>query len=39
MFTGDRDSFQLVGDHPKVLYTRRGISDTVLADAGYVEDR
>ncbi len=37
--TGDRDSFQLVGDHLKVLYTRRGISDTVLADAGYVEDR
>ena len=37
--TGDRDSFQLVGDHLKVLYTRRGISDTVLADAGYVEER
>ncbi|HEX2368858.1 MAG TPA: DNA polymerase I [Acidimicrobiia bacterium] len=37
--TGDRDSFQLVGDHLKVLYTRRGISDTVLADAEYVEDR
>ena len=29
--TGDRDSFQLVGEAIKVVYTRRGISDTVLA--------
>ena len=37
--TGDRDAFQLVDDHVKVLYTRRGISDTVLADARWVEER
>jgi len=34
--TGDRDSFQLVGGPVKVMYTRRGISDTVMADADYV---
>ena len=37
--TGDRDAFQLVDDHVKVLYTRRGISDTVLADAAWVEEK
>ena len=37
--TGDRDAFQLVGGPVKVIYTRRGISDTVLADEGYVEER
>ncbi|HEY7704787.1 MAG TPA: DNA polymerase I [Acidimicrobiia bacterium] len=37
--TGDRDAFQLVDDHLRVLYTRRGISDVVVADATYVEDR
>jgi DNA polymerase-1 len=34
--TGDRDAFQLVGGSVKVLYTRRGISDTVLADEDWV---
>ncbi len=37
--TGDRDAFQLITDHVGVVYTRRGISDTVLADAKWVEDR
>ncbi len=37
--TGDRDAFQLVGGPIKVVYTRRGISDTVLADAAWVEER
>jgi DNA polymerase-1 len=37
--TGDRDAFQLVDGHVKVLYTRRGISDTIIADASYVEER
>jgi DNA polymerase-1 len=37
--TGDRDAFQLVGGPVKVVYTRRGISDTVDADAAYVEDK
>jgi DNA polymerase-1 len=37
--TGDRDAFQLIGGPVKVVYTRRGISDTVLADESYVEER
>ncbi|MGB8360497.1 MAG: DNA polymerase, partial [Acidimicrobiia bacterium] len=37
--TGDRDAFQLVGQGVKVLYTRRGISDTVLADAAWIEEK
>lgn len=37
--TGDRDAFQLIDDHVKVVYTRRGITDTVMADAAYVEGR
>ena len=37
--TGDRDAFQLVGDKVKVLYTRRGISDTVLADEEWVTEK
>ncbi|HJQ94361.1 MAG TPA: 5'-3' exonuclease H3TH domain-containing protein, partial [Acidimicrobiia bacterium] len=39
LVTGDRDAFQLIDDHLKVLYTRRGITDVVVADAGYVADR
>jgi DNA polymerase-1 len=37
--TGDRDAFQLVDDHVTILYTRRGISDTVLMDAAAIEER
>ncbi|MGI9016071.1 MAG: DNA polymerase I [Euzebya sp.] len=37
--TGDRDLFQLIDDHVKVLYTRRGITDTVVMDAAAVEER
>ncbi len=37
--TGDRDAFQLIDSDVQVLYTRRGISDTVVADASYVEQR
>ena len=37
--TGDRDAFQLIGGPVRVVYTRRGISDTVLADQGWVEER
>jgi DNA polymerase-1 len=38
--TGDRDAFQLVEDpHVKVLYTKRGISDTVLYDEVGIEER
>ena len=37
--TGDRDIFQCVGDHISVLYTRRGISDTVVMDVAAVIDK
>ena len=37
--TGDRDSFQLVTPTVKVVYTRRGISDTVLVDPAWVENK
>jgi DNA polymerase-1 len=37
--TGDRDSFQLIDDQVTVVYTRRGISDIVLADAEWVQAR
>ena len=37
--TGDRDAFQLVGGPISVMYTMRGITDTVIADAAYVENR
>ena len=35
--TGDRDVFQIVDEHIKVLYTRRGISDTVIMDPAAVQ--
>jgi len=37
--TGDRDAFQLIEGPVNVVYTRRGISDIVLADEAYVLDR
>ncbi|MGH3666170.1 MAG: 5'-3' exonuclease H3TH domain-containing protein, partial [Egibacteraceae bacterium] len=37
--TGDRDAFQIIDDHTTVLYTRRGISDTVLMDAAAVQGK
>ena len=37
--TGDRDAFQLVGGPVRVMYTRRGISDTVIVDETYLEER
>lgn len=39
LVTGDRDAFQLIDDHLKVLYTRRGITDVIVADDGYVFER
>lgn len=39
LVTGDRDSFQLIDDHLQVLYTRRGITDVIVADEGYVKER
>ncbi len=37
--TGDRDAFQLIGDGIRVMYTRRGITDTVNATADWVQER
>ncbi len=37
--TGDRDSFQLVGDRVTVLYTRRGISDVVTASPEWITEK
>ncbi|MHB8681922.1 MAG: DNA polymerase I [Acidimicrobiales bacterium] len=38
--TGDRDTYQLVEDpHVKVMYTRRGLSDTVVYDEAGIEAR
>jgi DNA polymerase I len=37
--TGDRDAFQLIDDDVNVVYTRRGITDVVMADAGWVMER
>lgn len=37
--TGDRDVFQLVDERFRVLYTRRGVSDTVKVTPRWVEQR
>ena len=37
--TGDRDVFQLVDENFRVLYTRRGVSDTVKVTPEWVEQR
>ncbi|MBT8215342.1 MAG: DNA polymerase I [Acidimicrobiia bacterium] len=37
--TGDRDAFQLIEPAIRVMYTRRGITDTVIADAAYLNER
>ncbi|HEY3373823.1 MAG TPA: DNA polymerase I [Candidatus Aquicultor sp.] len=37
--TGDRDAFQLVDDHIKIMTTRKGISDIVVYDREKVEEK
>jgi DNA polymerase I len=37
--TGDRDAFQLSTDDVTILYTRRGISDTVHATPAWIRER
>ena len=39
IITGDRDSFQLAGPHTRIMYTRKGLSDTVIVDEGYVMEK
>ena len=34
--TGDRDSFQLVGENTSILYTKKGITDTVRVTEEYI---
>ena len=36
LVTGDRDAFQLSGPHTTILYTKRGITDTVRVTPEYV---
>ncbi|MGN0184854.1 MAG: DNA polymerase I [Aristaeellaceae bacterium] len=38
LVTGDRDSFQLSGQHTTILYTRKGISDTCRVTPEYVRE-
>lgn len=37
--TGDRDAFQLVGDHVTVLYPRKGVSDLARMDPAAIRER
>ena len=39
VITGDRDSFQLVSEHTKILYSKRGISDIEVIDEAYIMDK
>jgi len=36
LITGDRDAFQLSSPHTSILYTKRGISDTVRVTPDYI---
>ncbi len=36
--TGDRDSFQLAGEHVSILYARKGVSDTVEVTPEYIKE-
>ena len=38
LVTGDRDSFQLSGPHTTILYTKKGITDTVRVTPEYVQE-
>ena len=38
LVTGDRDSFQLSGEKTTILYTKKGISDTVRVTPDYIKE-
>ena len=38
LVTGDRDSFQLTGEHTTILYTKKGVSDAVRVTPEYVRE-
>ncbi len=37
--TGDRDTYQLISNKTKILYTKRGISDVDLVDEKFFDDK
>ena len=39
VITGDRDSFQLVSEHTKILYSKRGISDIEVINEDYLKEK
>ncbi|MEG0144434.1 MAG: DNA polymerase I [Clostridia bacterium] len=39
LITGDRDAFQLAGEHTSILYTKRGISDTERVTPAYLMEK
>ncbi len=39
LVTGDRDSYQLAGDHTTILYTKTGIAETVSVTPDYVMEQ
>lgn len=38
LITGDRDAFQLAGEHTSILYTKRGITETVRVTPEYIRE-
>ena len=38
LVTGDRDSFQLSGEHTTILYTRKGITDTARVTPAWIRE-
>ncbi|MBR5257619.1 MAG: DNA polymerase I, partial [Clostridia bacterium] len=38
LVTGDRDSYQLAGEYTTILYTKRGISDTVRVTPEWIKE-
>ena len=38
LVTGDRDSFQLAGENTTILYTKKGITDTVRVTPDYIRE-
>ena len=38
LVTGDRDSFQLAGERTTILYTKKGITDTVRVTPAYIAE-
>ena len=37
--TGDRDSYQLAGEHTSILYTKRGITDTERVTPAWIQEK